>query len=407
MDKNYKVKRYGYDSYRKNKKKRVFSFLTVALIAAAALVGWFAYEPIYNYIMQIRTGSSSESSSIVPSSSDSSSAQQEPSSEPQSFPERLDYVLPDKLSDAAGLADLFSSVKASGADGIVIELKGSDGIVHFNSSSEQAAANLALSASAYDLEAVLSAARDAGLTVVGRIWAFRDPAAARMMSASAVKYDYGEIKWLDDSLSNGGKPWLNPNDPAAQQYIVSLVTEASGRGVQHIVLAGVQFPDGYSLNKATYAAKGVTVDRSGVLAGFLVSARSAAEANGASLWTTVDLLSTTGVKNNRYGSDLARVIAATEKIVLDVTPAQFGAGVSVGGFSLTAPVLTPYETVKTSLEASAVIDLKTTDIIALVQGYTDQTLTAGNKTYTEQDVSAQINACNEFGIDSCIVYDPF
>ena len=60
------------------------------------------------------------------------------------------------------------------------------------------------------------------------------------------------VNWIDDSKANGGKPWLNPNDKEAQDYIIALVEEAAGNGLGAILLDGVQFPEGVSLNLATY-----------------------------------------------------------------------------------------------------------------------------------------------------------
>ena len=54
-----------------------------------------------------------------------------------------------------------------------------------------------------------------------------------------------------------------------------------------LILEGVQFPTGYSLNLATYAEKGVTVDKSKVLADFTAKAAAAMKARNVSLWTAL------------------------------------------------------------------------------------------------------------------------
>lgn len=406
MPKDYKVKRYDYGNYRKNKRKRAVSILTVVLILGAAAVGWLAYEPIYNYVMNIKASSSSVSES-APSSSESlpASSESEPEAEPEVFPARSAYLPAQSLTDTAALPQLFADLKAAGDTGVFIDLKDADGAVLYRSALPKVTELRVQSETAYDLSAVLAAAKEAGVTVTGRLWAFRDPAAARMMYSAAVKYNYTDINWVDDSLSNGGKPWLNPNNADARAYLLSLVQETTSMGLTQLQLVGAQFPDGYSLSLATYGEKGAAVDFSAVLADFVASASAEAEKNGARLWNTVDLLSTTGVRTNRYGKDLARVIGSSRGIVLDIAPSQFGAGVTAGDFSLASPVLDPYNTVKAALAASPAIDPAATEIVAQVQGAT-AALAAGNKEYGAAEIDAQIQAASEAGIRFFFVYDP-
>ena len=140
--------------------------------------------------------------------------------------------------------------------------------------------------------------RQAGLVPVGRVYAFKDRTATAHMYESAVKYMDSPVNWIDDSKANGGKPWLNPNDKEAQDYIIALVEEAAGSGLGAILLDGVQFPEGVSLNLATYGNTG-TLDKSAILADFLARARGAGEGAGGQVATTVNLISAAGLSNVR------------------------------------------------------------------------------------------------------------
>ena len=158
---------------------------------------------------------------------------------------------------------------------------------------------------------------------MGRLFAFKDRTATAHMYDSAVKYMDSEVNWIDDSRDNGGKSWLNPNNREAQDYIIALTEEAVGMGLEAVLPDGVQFPEGVSLNLATYGNTG-TLDKSAILTDFLTRARGAAEGKGGYIATTVNLLSAAGLSDVRYGDDVAAVISAAGRAVVEVMPEQFG-----------------------------------------------------------------------------------
>ena len=86
----------------------------------------------------------------------------------------------------------------------------------------------------------------------------------------AIRYESEDgILWLDDSVDNGGKPWLNPYSDTAQKYVLDIVYDAIDSEVDAIILDGMRFPE--KLESMEYAYFGVgteEVSQKNVLAEF-------------------------------------------------------------------------------------------------------------------------------------------
>lgn len=416
--KDMKIRRYGHDRKRKRQKKTVQALTMVMLVAAAAVIGWLSFDPIYEFVSNIDlTQSRPESSEPDPGSeseldpgsdSGSSSENQDPEPDPgtgENFPDKTAYLPPLMMTEGNLVARL-ESLKAQGIRGVVFDLKDTDGKVRYQSQLPQVASNLAQVEDAYDLSWAISAIRQAGMVPIGRVYTFKDHTAPSHMYESAVKYMDGNVNWIDNSLANGGRPWLNPNDPDAQQYMLDIIDEAADAGLYHIVLDGVQFPEGVSLHLATYGVTG-DVNKSQVLAAFLAKAEAAAQKKSVTVWPVVNLASASGISDIRYGSNVNQVISATGRAVVEVMPAQFGAGVTSETLTLSSPVLEPYTTVKTAWEASDAVLSPDYDYVAVIQAYTATGLVdTANKTYTKADVEAQVKAVEEEDVEKVIYYNP-
>lgn len=420
--KDFKIKRYDYGRQQQRKQAARATVATIVLTVAALAAGWMIYPPVYDFVtnydpQSLLQGEEPPAPAPAPpvSSSGSQPPQEEQKPEEEVFPQRAAYLPPETVADAARLEATLLSLREKGMDGVILDLKDRDGMVRYQSSLELVASNRAQSEEAWSLSQTAGAIRQAGLIPVGRIYAFRDHTSTAYMYESAVKYMDSPVNWIDDSKANGGKPWLNPNDQRAQDYIVALVEEAAENGVSAILLDGVQFPEGVSLELATYGNTG-TLDRSAVLAGFLTRARGAAEARGGKLATTVNLLSAAGLSSVRYGEDVGQVIEAAGRAAVEVMPEQFGNGVTSEALTLSAPAQDPYNTVSEGLKASAEVlfggeegeeAAGRAELTAVVQAYTSTLLSeAANKTYGPQEVAEQVRAAEQAGIHSIWYLDP-
>ncbi len=427
----FKIKRYDRERIQKRKQGIRAAALTVLLGVAALTAGWFAYPPVYRFVTTWEPPSLQPQEPVSPEPSQPetpvSSQPEGPEEEPAGagiFPVRAAYLPPEVMADDQRLEGALRALQAQGVTGVVFDLKDALGVVQYQSALEQVAYNRAQGENAWSLPQRLALIRRAGLTPVGRLYAFRDRTSTARMYESAVKYMNSTVNWIDDSQANGGKPWLNPNNREAQDYILSLVQEAAENGVGTILLDGVQFPDGVALNLATYGNTG-PLDRSAVLADFLTRARAAGEAEGSHVAVTVNLISAAGLSTNRYGEDVGQLLSAAGSGVLEVMPEQFGNGVTSEILTLSSPALDPYKTVSEGLAAAAGA-LETgaenededegedggertfrVPLAAMVQAYTSTTLSqSANKPYGSQEIRDQARAAEEYGIEAILYMNP-
>ena len=232
--KDFKIKRYDYGRQQQRKQAARATVATIVLTVAALAAGWMIYPPVYDFVtnydpQSLLQGEEPPSPAPAPPVSEAGSQppQEEQKPEEEVFPQRAAYLPPETVADAARLEVALLSLREKGMDGVILDLKDRDGMVRYQSSLELVASNRAQSEEAWSLSQTAGAIRRAGLIPVGRIYAFRDHTSTAYMYESAVKYMNSTVNWIDDSKANGGKPWLNPNDQRAQDYIVSLVEEAS------------------------------------------------------------------------------------------------------------------------------------------------------------------------------------
>lgn len=427
--KDFKIKHYDYGRTQQRKQGRRAVVVTLLMTAAALAVGWFAYPPVYEMVTgyeallsQRQDPDPSQPVTPQPEPSSVPSSQEEPGGEEMAvFPQSAAYLPPEVVEDKALREAALASMKQKGMDGVIFDLKDQQGMVRYQSGLELVESNRAQAERAYPLPEVIEEIRRAGLVPVGRVYAFKDRTATAHMYESAVKYMDSPVNWIDDSKANGGKPWLNPNNKEAQDYIIALVEEAAGSGLGAILLDGVQFPEGVSLNLATYGNTG-TLDKSAILADFLARARGAGEGAGSQVATTVNLISAAGLSNVRYGDDVGKVLEAAGLAVVEVMPEQFGSGVTTETLTLSSPALAPYDTVSQALAACREVlfpgsgdedqdqedtPVETPVLAAVVQAYTSQSLSeSANKVYGPQEIQDQVRAVQEVGIQRVFYLDP-
>ena len=329
--KEYKVRRYGRDRRRQKKAAAAKTALMVLLIAGACVAGWFLYDPVSAWLTEKsieRQEHRAEEERLRQEEQNQNQQGGEqddpntPAPEQPALPESCAVLDTAVLYDMTALENRLSEMAAQGCTGAVFTLKDSDGLVLYQSALEDVTGNAAQTAQRYDLAAVIAKIKAAGLTPVGRLWAFDDHIAARKMPEAMVKYNYTETNWIHNDKDAGGHTWLNPVSERAQGYILSLLQEAADYGLEAVILEGVQFPTGYSLNLATYAEKGVTVDKSAVLADFTAKAKFAMQAKGVSLWTALWLGDLSG-ESVRLGGSPLDIMASAEDCLIKAQPEQF------------------------------------------------------------------------------------
>lgn len=410
MGNPYKIKRHN-RIYRRSAKSIVMR-IAVAAVTVGFLfgIGWILYSPVTEFIGQQREKSKQDSSPIENDTTDTPDAPAPevttPQAEPQKEEEPIEqdifadvmtgataFLPNDIVRNQTSFTQELVALKAKGYTSVMVGLKLIDGTVTYNLSYKSNIDPQVTANNIFDLKEVCDQIIAAGLQPIASIHTFKDHLYSLADKSSATKYIDGDYFWVDDSLQNGGKPWLNPFADSAQAYIQKLVDDAITAGFQGIVLESLQFPEGYSLDKINYGADAAT-DKQEFLKNYLSKMASYAATKKVFLTAAFPSTSLLGGKSEPYFGDIAAILG-DETIVLEFTPSLFGNSFTTDQLSIPTPLADPYNTVKTA-SAAATARLPQNRMIALIKG----------SGLTEDKLSAQIKGLTENGITSYIVTDP-
>lgn len=409
MHKKYKIRRYGqlYPSRRSTSSVVLHTVLTVTIVFVLGFVGWNAYGPVRDYFSGALAASAhrQETPSAPPDLEKQPPEEEELPPKPEEPPAELRAVyLPGAmLADRPTLETFLERMADSDLNAVMFDLKDASGTVLYQSRLDTVAQAGAQSETAFDLYEVCRALSEHGLTPIGRLSVFADPKASARLDDAGIKYMNTNMLWLDNSLENGGKGWLNPYSEAARAYLTSLITEAASMGVKRIVLDQYSFPTGVGLEFANYGPNAESIQPAIVLAANITAFEHAANENGASLSLYVSGPAALGTQNHYYGEQ--NPLTLYSNVTVGLMPAQFGDGYTDEEFVLEAPILTPYETVQKLLgQLSPTLSGK--EVSAMIQGYTATGSLENNKVYKMEDIEGQLRALNEDDVTSYILYSP-
>ncbi len=359
MSKQVKIKRYNriYGTKKSARRKRTSILLGIAVVLLL-LVGWASYKPVKKFLSGERPVSEpvrEESSKPVQSTVISQDESGVVTSEDPVLPDTSEddgsvnavYLPADRMTDPSKLQAFISSVKDTGTDTVLIELKDSTGTVWFRSGNEKAAP--AVSENAVDLVSLVKTLGQNGFQVWGRIHAFKDPLAARNLSDAAVKYMDSGINWLDNSAELGGKPWLNPYSDEACGYISDLAVEAVDAGVECIILDSVQFPDAAGSQYAAYGSAAENVSKADRLAAFISDTVTKVAKKGARISIAVSAEDAVRANFKKYGGSPLNI--GNAGAAADLALGSLSGGFSYNGREITDPAADTGKTVPMLLGA--------------------------------------------------------
>lgn len=415
MPKTYKVKRYR-RIYRKN-----YSPLSIALralcavliVGGLAFVGWSAYGPITDYLSGTLAASLHKNDvSSPPTESVAASSETQQPTQPAVVPEtpkpvseqeiRAIYLPISMLTNTANLDASLEKLQQAGFNALLFDIKEASGKVTFASKLPLVEQAKAQSDNALDLAAFCAKLKEKNIMPIGRFHAFRDPLAARV-GEQGIRYMNSDMLWYDNEPESGGKPWLNPYDPDAREYLLGLIQEAAELGVQQIQLDSLHLPLAYMLEYASYGSNATTMTANQALASFVEEAKARVEEQKTEICVYIPGLAALGEQDTYFGGS---PFALTDgAIVVGMMPAQFGDGYTSDQYTIKQPLQRPFETVDGFCKALSA-QLSGKRVIAQIQGYTATGNLQNNKVYTEADLADQLRALEQNGITNYILYSP-
>lgn len=384
MPENKKIKRYKkiYTAGDSLRRYIIRGLGTIAGLGVLGFIGWSAYGPVMDYLSGISFDrpdppSASVTSTVEQQSGDDNgtnngqpSAEQDPGQQVSATPNasaqvKGAYIPHQILVDPDRFQNTLDSYAKDGVNTILIDLKNESGLVLYKSALPAVERLAAQNDVTYDLAAICDAADKKGIAVMGRLHAYCDPVAASRLESAGIKYVDSDFLWIDNAKENGGKPWLNPYSEIAQGYITDLAQEAASAGVSEIVLASLQFPSGFSQEYCSYGETGGK-SKPQVLSDYISGLEAKLKKSNTSVSVSVRARDVLAYSEMFYGGSNA-LTNLGDRIILDVSPSQFGGGFESGKLTLTEPTADPKKTVAQVL-ASLSSDLKGKETIALIEG---------------------------------------
>lgn len=266
---------------------------------------------------------------------------------------------------------------ATELNGVMLDLKDEYGLVHYDT-----AVGVAKEAGAvypsYDLAEIVRQVRDEGLYLIGRIVAFQDPISARRIpDMAAVDSATGA------PFHKGGQWFLDPTDPKARGYALSLAVEACQLGVEEIQFDYVRFPDG--LPDTVVFDGGSDPDaRVGAIQSFLLEARDALHPLGCAVAGDIFGFITTARDDGGIGQQWELVTTALDV----VSPMLYPSHYSADWYGFARPVDHPGEMVRRALADGMARLERGTVVRPWLQDFG----------YTAAQVRAQKDSAEEYGL---------
>ncbi len=213
----------------------------------------------------------------------------------------------------------FEMTEGTELNALMLDLKDESGLIWYDSADPTAKEVDAIRA-VFDLSQVAARAHELDLYLIGRLVVFSDPTAAIRKPEMAV--------W--DSATNqpynaNGQYFLDPTDPDARAYGLSLAVEACEMGIDEVQFDYVRFPD--KRTESTTFDDGISIEtRTSTIVQFLEEAVAALHPLGCAVGADVFGFTTTATDDGGIGQRWEDVTAVVDVASPMVYPSHYSAG---------------------------------------------------------------------------------
>ena len=182
------------------------------------------------------------------------------------------YFTSDIFASDADIRDAAAKLKKEEADTAVIEFKTPEGDLCYQSNLP-AAKNAYATKNAYaSVKKYVQYLKRSSFRVIALVSCFEDNKAATVLSDAAITNE--KLELFSDADTQ--RSWLNPYSETAREYIIGIINEINGLGVDAYLLTGVTFPVSKNSSVAVYRDETAITDRNTVIKQFISSAIKAA-----------------------------------------------------------------------------------------------------------------------------------
>lgn len=239
--------------HKRMSKGRKIAALVITFIIAAVLVflGYCIGEPIVNYIKNPPQKDSSSEPWTPPeiTSDDSQNGDSSTTSLTSHSPLNSSggwsaYTLDGAdMKDRESLTAAVNSAKIDGYTAVVVPIKERGGKVYYSTKADIAVKNPDIISSELSAEEISSLIKGSGMTAIAEISTLYDNLAPKSEKTAGYMFEGSTSSWYDNTVENGGKPWISPFSASAKNYFSQISEEISVAGFDGIIVSDVIFPE--------------------------------------------------------------------------------------------------------------------------------------------------------------------
>lgn len=258
-----------------NKKKsptqKLFkAILLLILVFALVFLGYSIGKPVLEFFDNLGTNSTPETPDepeipdLEPIEDETPKAPDETADdklddftepEPEAVKSGILYVtFNDEETPVLTLTNAIEQAISLDCKGVCLDLVSEGGQINYLSQNNLANSSEAIRADALDPKECVAMIEDNGLVPYAHLSALSDHLASWYDRSICYQFEDGSSKWLDNSLSAGGKPWISPFSDNAKAYISDLVNEISAAGFNGLIASEFEFPP-FRTKDLTYVGK--------------------------------------------------------------------------------------------------------------------------------------------------------
>lgn len=246
---------------RKKRVRKIFKILLILIILAVLIfVGYSVAGTVINYLkdndVNAGEGEKPWTPPVIENSGEDSvpeynteenenaDTKENDIEEDKKFDVRFSaYKLPvTALASTDALTASLNTARESGYTAVIAVLKDKGGKIYYKTGSEMAKSDEEAVIGELYAGQICSMIKAAGFTPIAQINLLEDN--NRYGEKRDGSYHIaGDSTWLDNSVANGGKPWLSPFDTLTQSYAAFLSNEISSSGFEYVIFDGITFPE--------------------------------------------------------------------------------------------------------------------------------------------------------------------
>ncbi len=247
-------------NYRKQKVRKAFKILFfIIILAALVFLGYCVARPVFDYLSDRNEGSTSADTAPwtppkAPEDDEDLTEGEEDNEEVSDDKDNSDqqkvqvggfsaYRLPvSALGSEDALKNALEAVKEGGYTAVIAVLKDEGGKIYYKTGSELAQSDENAVVGSMYAGQICAMIKQAGFTAIAEINLLEDNNRYGEKRDGSYHFAIDDSTWLDNSVANGGKPWLSPFDTNTQSYAAYLANEVSSGGYEYVIFDGLTFP---------------------------------------------------------------------------------------------------------------------------------------------------------------------